>query len=202
MDSKIKIPAMVALVVLVALAFWYLRGMPDAPATEVDETTKASEDQDRGGTAAFTPNTETPPDARAFRTPPDIVKDGDPSARGDDDTDDQPAVVPAGTSPPDETRMADFVHAPVPALQARITRATTELPEGRQIQGVTILCLTGGSDCRVTGVAATPEDLRTFAETLEVAPAEGDEQAPTVEINSTESATSGMTDFEIGVYYP
>ena len=64
MDSKIKIPAMVALVVLVALAFWYLRGMPDAPATEVDETTKASEDQDRGGTAAFTPNTETPPDAR------------------------------------------------------------------------------------------------------------------------------------------
>ena len=209
MDSKIKIMAMVALVAVAALAFWFLRPTPGG--TDGDETTGGSANQDPDGVATSVPPIDEDEYARSLRTPPDIIRNGDPSARGDDDTDDPGDEDGGGPRPGSsegaslthEPGPADYLHAPIPALDARITRATTELPESRQIQGVTILCLTGGTDCRVTGVSATPQDLRTFAETLESAPAaEGEDAAPTVEINSTESMSSGMTDFELGVYYP
>jgi len=89
------------------------------------------------------------------------------------------------------------------ALQTRIDRALATLPEGRGITGMTVLCRGGGADCLVTGTATTPEDLRAFAEQVEILEAaEGEDAAPTVQINQTQSQSSGMTDFEIGVIYP
>jgi len=205
MDSKIKIVAMVALVLIVGLAFWFVRGMPGEP--EETPSTAGANSADRSAGAAVTPTPagggthtqqdQTGPD-RGETVDPDLVTRGaSVEERGEAQAD------AAGEGIPDDTRIADYVHAPLPALQTRIQAATLELPEGRQIRGVTILCLTGGADCRVTGVAAVPMDVRTFAENIEVAPAVGDEeQAPTVEVNSTESMSSGMTDFEMGVYYP
>ncbi len=200
MDSNLKYIALAALVVVCALAFYFLRPPPEG--TEADEET---------ATEAATPDK----DVRATATPVRVDRETGtrPAEPGDAEATpgegDQPAepVDPAvadaaGEAVPNDDRAAEYVHAPAEVMQTRIMEATTKLPEGRKIQGVTILCMTGGMDCRVTGVAPTPQDLRTYAETIEVTPASGEEEAPpTVEINSTQSMSSGMTDFEMGVYY-
>lgn len=200
MNATLKYIALAALVVVCALAFWFFRPPSETAETETEPATEASApDRDVRGTA-----TPVRVDRETGTRPADpATAEADAAEEGGEQAPVDPAVVDAaGNAVPNDDRAAEYVHAPVEAMQTRIMEATSRLPEGRKIQGVTILCMTGGMDCRVTGVAPTPEDLKTFAETLEVTPASADEDAPpTVEVNSTESMSSGMTDFELGVYY-
>jgi hypothetical protein len=206
MDSRfLKMAAMVGLVLVAALAFWFLRGPVGGTDEGPDEDTTAA-DRGSAGTASHSRS-----DSTTRVQPHGAVGD----VAGSSERPTIPLTLPqvtdldvaaadaAGQGAPDDERYAEYIHPPAEVLQTRVMAATTALPEGRKIEGVTILCLTGGTDCRVSAVAPTPQDVRTFAETLEVTPAQdGEETAPTVEINSTESMSSGMTDFEMGVYYP
>lgn len=208
MDSRFfKMAAMAGLVVAVALAFWFFRG----PAGGTDEdsgdgTTEAAAGGSQTGSASHARSdsaSRVQPHGGAGEIAGAAARSTTPAMPPQAAVLDVAVADAAGQGAPDDERYAEYVHPPVEVLQTRILAATTALPEGRKIEGITILCLTGGTDCRVTGVSPTPQDLRTFAETLEVAPAQdGEDSAPTVEINSSESMSSGMTDFEMGVYYP
>jgi hypothetical protein len=90
---------------------------------------------------------------------------------------------------------------PLPALDERVREAAASALDGRTITIHSFGCLTGGADCRVSGTAQVPTDVRRMAEQIEQGTTDGDEEAPTVEIDHTRGSSSGSTDFVLGVYY-
>jgi len=96
---------------------------------------------------------------------------------------------------------SEYAADPLPALDERVRSAAVEVTDGRSVTITSFGCLDGGRDCRVSGVAETPSDLRKMAERIEQDAAAGDEEVPTVEIHETRGSSSGSTDFQIGVYY-
>ena len=211
MGSNYRLIGMVAALVMVGLAIAALRvyygNDPGGPPAEPDAVAVDLTDRDptRSGSVAH-PRTE---DSRRSVNASDLgTPTGEPAVSraelGEGDADDPavdtPSDAPAAGAP--DAASGAFATSPPAALQARLDQAAAALPEGRGISGMTVSCRTGGSDCLVTGTATTPEDLRAFAEQIETLDAaEGEDAAPTVEINQTQSMSSGMTEFEIGVLY-
>lgn len=211
MGSNYRLIGMVVALVVVGVAIAALRvyygndtgGPPAQPEVVAVDVTES--DPSRSGSTAH-PRTEG---SRRSASAADLGTPGGAVAGSRDDLGQGDLEDPAAGDPSENAAEAvgvaesgSFVLPPHAALQSRIDQAAAALPEGRAITGMTVLCRGGGTDCLVTGTATTPEDLRTFAEQIEtLEAAESEDAAPTVEIQQTQSLSSGTTDFEIGVIY-